>query len=147
MYYERADFGQRFVAYSIDSIIVGLIAGIPLSCLGVIASFVMNPDTGSGVGVITSLVILAALISTVATFLYYGLMWSKTGQTVGKKLMGLKVVTIDGVPPSFWRAVGRAALGYALSSSVFSLGFLWMLWDDQKQTWHDKLFGTFVVKT
>jgi uncharacterized RDD family membrane protein YckC len=73
-------------------------------------------------------------------------MWSKSGQTLGKKIMRIQVVTLDGQLPSFWKSIGRAIIGYGISSFVFNLGFLWMLWDDQKQTWHDKLFGTYVVK-
>ncbi len=146
MYFNRADFGQRLVAYIIDTFIVGLIAGIPGGCLAVAGSFVFNSDSGAGAGILVLLVILAVLISIVGSILYYGLMWSRTGQTVGKKLMGIKVVSTDGVPPSFWIAIGRATIGYALSSTVMDIGFLWMLWDDQQQTWHDKLFGTYVVK-
>ena len=123
MYFNRADFGQRLVAYIIDTFIVGLIVGIPGICLGVIASFVLNPDTGAGTGIVVILVLLAVIISIVVPFLYYGLMWSKTGQTVGKKLMGIMVVTVDGAPPSFWLAIGRVTIGYALSNAVFSLGF------------------------
>ncbi|TFG67405.1 MAG: RDD family protein [Anaerolineales bacterium] len=145
MYFNRADFGQRLVAYIIDTFIVGLIAGIPGGCLAVTGSFALK-DTEAGIGILVILVLLTVVISIVGSILYYGLMWSKTGQTVGKKLMGIKVVTADGVPPGFWLAIGRATIGYALSSAVMDLGFLWMLWDDQQQTLHDKLFGTYVVK-
>ncbi len=33
-----------------------------------------------------------------------------------------------------------------MSNQVFSLGYLWMLWDDDKQTWHDKMVRSIVVK-
>jgi len=146
MYREKAGFGERLVAYLIDSVIVGLILGLPGACLGGIAGFAIDTETGTGVGILAVLVVLYIIIATVGSFLYYGLMWSRSGQTVGKKMMGLQVVTTEGELPGFWRSVARAIIGYGLSSAVFNLGFLWMLWDDQQQTWHDKLFGTYVVK-
>ena len=36
----------------------------------------------------------------------------------------------------------RGTLGYYISSLVFYLGFLWMLFDEQQETWHDKIFGS-----
>ena len=146
MFNERAGFGERLVAYVIDSIVVGIIVGVPTACIGVVAGFMVNLESNSGLATFIGLFFLVLIIAAVGSFLYFGLMWSRTGQTVGKKLMGLQVVTADGSLPGFWRAVGRAVIGYGLSSAVFNLGFLWMLWDELQQTWHDKLFGTYVVK-
>ena len=146
MYYERAGFGERLVAYLIDSFIVGLIAGIPAGCLAVLISFTINPESDKVWGLSLLLIFIIVIIAVIGSFLYYGLMWSRTGQTLGKKVMGLRVITLEGVNPSFWRSIGRVVIGYGLSSAFFNLGFLWMLWDENKQTWHDKLFGTYVVK-
>jgi uncharacterized RDD family membrane protein YckC len=147
MYYEKAGFGERLVAYLIDSCIVGLIAGVPAGCVGVIAGVMVDLESSSGFGTLVLLIFLALSVTSVASILYYGLMWSRTGQTYGKKIMGLRVVTLDGGLPGFWPSVGRVVVGYGISSVAFNLGFLWMLWDDQQQTWHDKMFGTFVVKS
>jgi len=34
-----------------------------------------------------------------------------------------------------------------ISGQIFYLGYLWMLWDDKQQTWHDKVVGSIVVRT
>jgi uncharacterized RDD family membrane protein YckC len=34
-----------------------------------------------------------------------------------------------------------------ISANVFYLGYLWMLWDDKKQTWQDKVVTSVVVRT
>ncbi|MDF1515146.1 MAG: RDD family protein [Anaerolineae bacterium] len=148
MYKERAGFGERLIAYLIDSFIIGLIVAIPSGCLGGVYAVLMNQNRSVGFGeaLVLSLVILILLIALVGSFLYYGLMWSRSGQTLGKKMMGIQVVSVDGQLPSYWKSIGRAVIGYGISGIAFDLGFLWMLWDDQKQTWHDKLFKTFVVK-
>lgn len=43
------------------------------------------------------------------------------------------------------RGVGRYFARW-LSSIPLGLGYFWMLWDGRKQTWHDKLVGSLVVK-
>jgi uncharacterized RDD family membrane protein YckC len=142
-----ASFWKRFFAYLIDSAIVGFIAGVPAGCLGGIAPmFMSGMDEDLLVLVIVVVVFIAVLWALAASFLYFGLMWARSGQTLGMKWLGIKVVTAEWIPPSFWRALGRAVIGYSISNLVFGLGFLWMLWDDYQQCWHDKLFGTYVIE-
>jgi uncharacterized RDD family membrane protein YckC len=61
-------------------------------------------------------------------------------------VLGLRIVAAeDGGHVPIGRLVARY-LGYILSSIPFGLGFLWMLWDARKQTWHDKMARTLVVR-
>ncbi|MEC8486226.1 MAG: RDD family protein, partial [Actinomycetota bacterium] len=46
----------------------------------------------------------------------------------------------------FWRAFGRELFGNVISGQILYLGYLWMIWDKDRQTWHDKVAGTIVVK-
>ncbi len=73
-------------------------------------------------------------------------MVGRTGQSLGRKLSGLKVVTADGDPIGFWRALGRNAFALFISAPIFYLGFLWVVWDAEKQAWHDKVFRTYVLR-
>lgn len=144
---QYASFGKRAVAYIIDSVIVGLIAGIPIGCLiAITTAFAMQMSEEAYIIAIIAISLIAVFWAVVAGTLYYAWMWSRTGQTLGKKWLGIKVVTAEWTPPSFWRSVGRAIIGYWLSDLVFGLGFLWMLWDDYQQCWHDKLFSTYVIE-
>jgi uncharacterized RDD family membrane protein YckC len=69
------------------------------------------------------------------------------GQTAGKRLIGIRVIDLArGGPIGYGRAFVRT-IGRALSSLIFALGYLWALWDREKQTWHDKLAGSIVVPT
>jgi len=62
-------------------------------------------------------------------------------------LLKMKVVRQTGADDlSFIRAGLRGTLGYWLSGLVFGLGYLWALVDPQQETWHDKIFDTWVVK-
>ncbi len=67
------------------------------------------------------------------------------GKTLGKKLVGLRVVTTDGERLGFVRACWRD-IAYLIASLPLGLGLLWVAWDPQKQGWHDKMAGTYVLK-
>lgn len=71
------------------------------------------------------------------------LSWWK-GQTVGKKLMGIRVVRLDGEPINWWTAFERAG-GYAAGFATGLLGFAQVWWDANRQAIHDRIVGTVVV--
>jgi uncharacterized RDD family membrane protein YckC len=77
--------------------------------------------------------------------LYGALMWKFRGTTVGGIVCGLQVVRLDDRPLDWPTAVVRA-LGCFLSLAVVGLGFVWVAFDDEKQSWHDKIAGTTVVR-
>lgn len=77
--------------------------------------------------------------------IYAVLMWKLKGTTVGGIVCGLKVVRLDGREVDWGTAVVRT-LGCFLSLAVVGLGFLWVAIDDDRQSWHDKIAGTIVVR-
>jgi uncharacterized RDD family membrane protein YckC len=77
---------------------------------------------------------------------YYVFFWYFTGQTPGKALLGLRVITTDGRRVSPLRGIIRY-IGYSLSAIAFFMGYFWILIDDKRQGWHDKLAGTLVIYT
>jgi uncharacterized RDD family membrane protein YckC len=79
----------------------------------------------------------------VLPWLYYALLESSSKQaTIGKALLGLRVVSAQGLPLSFGRATGRY-FGKFLSHLLF--GHLLVLMTKRKQALHDKLAGTVVT--
>ena len=89
-------------------------------------------------------VLLAAIVAPV---LYgIGFEGSPRGQTIGKWLVGIRVVdgsTAGRLVPS--RAAVRVLVRSFASGALFALGYLWMLWDDQNRTWHDMAADSRVV--
>ncbi len=77
--------------------------------------------------------------------LYAAVMWQLKGTTIGGSILGLKLVRTDGKAIDWPTAVARA-LGCLLSLAIGGLGFLWIVFDDERQAWHDKIAGTAVVK-
>ena len=76
---------------------------------------------------------------------YFAALWTWKGTTIGGIVLGLKIVRLDGQPLTFLVALVRAFAG-AFSLIVLFLGFLWVIWDKEKQGWHDKIAGTVVVR-
>ena len=66
------------------------------------------------------------------------------GQTVGKKMMRIRVVRLDGEPINWWTAFERAG-GYAAGFATGLLGFAQVYWDANRQGIHDHIVGTVVV--
>ena len=93
---------------------------------------------------------LTEIISNLAVHgLYFIGLWTWTGQTVGKKLFGLRVVRADGHPLSLGRATLRYATYVAMVLPVF-LGFLFsslfLIFSSRQQGFHDRLVGSLVVR-
>jgi uncharacterized RDD family membrane protein YckC len=86
---------------------------------------------------------ILSLIVGIAYFTYFE--GGPTGQTVGKRALGIRVIDFKAGGPIGY---GRGLLRYIarfLSAIVFFLGYFWMIWDPEKQTWQDKIAGTVVV--
>lgn len=77
--------------------------------------------------------------------IYGAVMWKLKGTTIGGIVFHLKVARLDGRPIDWSTAIVRA-LGCFLSLVLIGLGFLWILFDDERQAWHDKIAGTVVVR-
>ena len=120
----RASFGRRLVAIIVDGIIIGVVVLVCYLISRVLADIV-------------------AILLTLGYYTYFE--GSGSGQTVGKKLLGIRVIDFSaGGPIGYGRGFVRQ-LARILSGLVCYLGYLWMLWDREKQTWHDKLATTVVV--
>ena len=123
----RAGFWQRFGALILD----GLILLVP--------SIIVVVAVGQGAA--------ANLITTIIGLAYYVYFeGGPTGQTIGKKTLGIRVYDFrgGGGQIGYGRALVRSLVKY-ISGLVFLLGYLWMLWDKEKQCWHDKAAGDVVV--
>jgi uncharacterized RDD family membrane protein YckC len=75
---------------------------------------------------------------------YFGLFSIFGGSTPGMMVCGLQVASFTGDQPTPRQYMLRAA-GYMLSAGTCFLGFLWVLWDEEGLTWHDRLSRTYLA--
>jgi uncharacterized RDD family membrane protein YckC len=128
----RASFWQRLVAAIVDGLLLGLVGFIVSLPFGDPGFYERSPAGGT-----------INFLVGIAYYIYFH--GSPSGQTVGKKTMGIRVVGFrDGASIGYARAALRY-VGSILSGIACLLGYLWMLWDAEKQTWHDKIADTVVV--
>ena len=144
----RSSFGQRLGAYVIDTLIFVVPLTILALAFGLFAasSLEIDPATDELVsdGPAVGLLLLFYALSIVAPLIYYGYFeGGPSGQTIGKKALGIRVIRMDGGTLGWGLAIGRYFA--RILSGICLLGYLWMLWDPEKQTWHDKLTNTVSV--
>lgn len=157
-----ASWGARLGAYLLDGVIGGLLA-IPAivtimagpktlrACHVDSDGFITSDGANNALcrGPAGSTIAVAAVLAIVLGLGYW--LWmarreGTTGQTIGKKALGIRTVdATTGAPIGMGRAIGRR-LCYFISQLACYLGFLWPLWDARKQGFHDKIVSTVVVK-
>ena len=144
----HAGFASRTLAFMLDLLIVAvilLVAELSLQLIGAffpIGALFAHLIGGDLAGQFRSLIALAV---TVVVFVAYNTFWwTMIGETPGKAALGLRVVRVSGERLTVTRSIVRA-LAYWLSALPLFLGFVWILVDDQRQGWHDKLADTCVI--
>src|SRR4030042_2832480 len=71
----------------------------------------------------------------------------KTGGTIGKHILGIKVVKTENMEViGMGTALLRETIGKSLSGIILNIGYLMILWDKRKQALHDKVVDTIVIK-
>lgn len=125
-----ASFLERFAALLLDGFIMLIVGGMLIG-FGTEGIF-----SGYGNSV-------PALLS----WIYSVFMTVKYGATLGKMAVKIRVQNEEtGANLTFVEAILREVVGKFISGAVLFVGYLWMLWDPKKQTWHDKLGKSVVVK-
>jgi uncharacterized RDD family membrane protein YckC len=79
---------------------------------------------------------------------YFAYFWSAQGggQTLGMRVFNLKVVRTDGSALTITQALIRY-IGLFISFVCLFIGVIWVAFDADKQGWHDKIAGTYVIRT
>lgn len=145
----RAGFGMRFVAHICDGL-NSLVVAIPFQIIGMLVSQPNNTSDADGFarfpGYESAASGLISILGTVAT-LFVLAYWTGTrgGSPMRVRLGVLVLDENDGSYIGTKRAVYRGLMSY-VSQVALLLGYLWMLWDPKRQTWHDKVAKSVVVK-
>lgn len=156
-----AGFWARLGGYLLDGLLYGLVLavfGVPATFLGVASvedcdrvtaldgSKTIECAQGQLQGGLLAAAIALAVVGAILVAVLYLRALGTTGQTWGRKIVGVKVVGKDtqqplGIGKAFLRQIIEGVVGQACF-----LSYLWMLWDKDKQTWHDKIVSSVVVR-
>ena len=87
------------------------------------------------------------VIALTAIWLYFaGFESSRLQSTLSGRILGLRVTDLQGEPVSFNRATVRHFAMYLSALTPFAIGYLMAFWTKRRQTLHDYLSSTLVVK-
>ena len=114
----RADFLVRFGGFVVDSVILGAVGQLLVFAISLFA--------------------VAWLISVLLGIVYHVyFIASPSGQTPGMRLCRTRAINVDPGQPIDVRAAFVRYIVSLISGMVCFIGYLWMLWDPERQTWHD----------
>ncbi|WP_433292264.1 RDD family protein [Pseudonocardia sp. CA-142604] len=131
-----ATYGQRVGGFLID-------VGIPMGLLFTVLIAALIPRDRTLALVVYA---ISAVVAVVFVLWNSGYCQGRTGQSLGKRALGVRLVgAATGKPVGFRRAVGRQ-IAHLFDAIPFLLGYAWPLWDEQKQTFADKMCRTLVVQ-
>jgi uncharacterized RDD family membrane protein YckC len=149
-----ASYGARLGGWLIDWLIlfvVGLALNAVFRHVGAITFHTHTTKNGVTTYHTATFSITASIVQILIVILYGAIMCgSARGQTVGMMAVGARAVDRDtGTPIGFGRALGRAAFEYLLFIVVlipWIIDMLFPAWDQRRQTLHDKVSRTVVIK-
>lgn len=146
--FSYAGFWKRFVAYIIDQIIISVLAFvIVIPFLAMIGLGLWSQDfdvSENYIFAIISAYFSIILFIVIGQWLYYALMESMKGATLGKMALGIIVTDMQGNRISFGRATGRY-FAKIISSLILSIGYIMAGFTQQKQALHDIITGCLVI--
>jgi len=150
-----AGFGQRAVALIVDTLL-SMLGFIP-AIVGLVLIAMAVPDTDAygytiegtgngGLGATGGLLIVLGILLSIAIHIWNRVFrMGRKGQSIGKKVVGISLIHEQtGQPIGALQCFLRELLS-GLINQVFYLSYLWMLWDDNKQTLHDKVVHSNVI--
>lgn len=136
-----ASFGSRFIASLIDFAVMGCLFGILMTAFWLMSGNLISPF-GHKAFLIDDALFWG--LFSLSTMFYFVQSISAAAQTPGMAMMDLAVVTDTGVVLDYRTAVLRF---FALFISIVSLiGVVWIFWDPQKKSLHDRITNTRVVR-
>jgi uncharacterized RDD family membrane protein YckC len=139
--FDPAGFLTRGIAFLIDILILLGSTVLALASGLLFAGVDLDVSLGSLMNLVITIYLVLLLIGSS----YFVFLHGFVGRTIGKMIMGIRIIRDDGELIGLREALIRW-VGYFISTVFAFLGFVWAIFDSKSQTWHDKLAGTYVVR-
>jgi len=166
--------GRRFAGYVIEVAICLLLSlgafgtfltGFAGTLTGILGLAAPKQNGGSLIAVSAGMIVISLVSGTLLiAYIVWDFILMARGQTPGKKMLGMVVVSEDEMRSGFWTmflrqivlrvcllgvvlsAIGAIpGIGAALSTAVGLLSNIWLLFDARRQQWYDKICKTYVM--
>jgi uncharacterized RDD family membrane protein YckC len=138
-----AGFWIRFVAYIIDSIVIGVVQS--LITFSFFSTLILTEPMNAEGQLLPPSFFNYLLVLLGINWLYFAFMESSKKQaTLGKMALNLKVTSLTGERISFLNATGRYFSKF-VSTIILLIGYIMAGFDPKKQALHDKMASTYVV--
>ena len=148
----RAGFVIRGFAFCVDLLFLLMVMGIFAAAVGIFLGYytgvMENIITSEGFDSLREFIPNLRRIGfslLVLPPLYFILLTAVFGQTLGKMISGIRVVRTDGSRAGLFISTFRFFC-YIISGGLLFVGFLWVIWDENRQAWHDMLADTMVIR-
>jgi uncharacterized RDD family membrane protein YckC len=137
-----AGWWSRVAAVVIDSLPTGIVFWV------LTAAFGESETTDSSFSFqLSGLPFIVYLLFAISWFVFnWVIRQGSTGQTVGKKLLGITVLSADTHQPIGGGLTFARQLVHIIDALPCGIGFLWPLWDGENRTWADMIMSTRVYK-
>lgn len=133
---EYAGFWVRFAAFAIDFFVLILISIVAAIIFAIFTKITkINYD----------MEVVSSFVGFFINAGYYVFMTYRYGATIGKKVLGIKVEGKDGQVLDIGTVIVREVAGKFISTMLMGIGYLWIIFNKRKQSFHDKFAGTVVV--
>jgi uncharacterized RDD family membrane protein YckC len=143
--YDVAGIGSRFLAALIDNTILGLLIGVLLVLMGMLAEGALSGDVGGLYSGAMALLTALNFLLFWGYFLFFEVAWN--GQTPGKRVVGLRVVRDGGRPITLAAAAVRNLVRFVdFLPLMYGVGVVAMFVDARSRRLGDLAAGTLVVK-
>jgi uncharacterized RDD family membrane protein YckC len=136
---EFAGFWRRFGAVFLDGITLFIVAIILQVAFGISSTQILSGTPASGL-----VLVLQQFLGFIIGVLYETILIGRFGATMGKMAFGVHVVTSDGSPVSYARALGRY-FAKLLSAFTLLIGYIIAAFDPERRALHDRICNTRVV--
>lgn len=125
-----AGFWIRFAAYLLDCLVLVAFSTLLSTLLGLNWT---NNTPGLN------------LVELIVNILYFVILTSIYGQTLGKMALGIKVIRQDGKPNSWGPILLRETIGKLFSTITILFGYIMAAFDSKKRALHDRIADTYVI--
>lgn len=145
---DYAGFVSRLVALAIDVLLITIMTAAVTGISTLLLGFFIDQPTRFGEALLRiqdELVMVGTVLAFLFPSVYFIAFWTLFGQTIGKGIMGLRIVRRDGGRIGVLQALLRWTLFTVLVPGTLLVGAFWILLDNRRRAFHDILAGTVVI--